>query len=295
MKTNIEMMRLRTVLLTLLLGVGMAISAHGSKEKKTGILLVAFGSSYDNAREAYSYFEKRVHEEFPDTEVRWAYTSNMVRSILKKRGFDMDTPAEALAHMCDDGFTRIAVQSLHVIPGDEYDYLKQVVNSFRQVPKGPEKIVLGKPLFFLHHDVEASVQALLKVIPEERKPNEAVVFMGHGTEHAANIYYPGVNYYFSQTDDLVIAGTVEGFPGLKEVKEELREASVKRIWLLPLMAVAGDHAQNDMAGPEADSWKSQLEAEGYEVHPVLKGLAGTQAVADVWISHLKETVHELEN
>ncbi len=275
------------------------LTASGMREhkqvEKTGILLVSFGTSYANAQSALDHIDVQIKEEFPGIEVRWAFTSNKIRNILKKRGRTIDSPAEALAKMGADGFAKIAVQSLHVIPGEEFENLVKTVSAFNHIPKNTQKIVLGKPLLYQHGDIVETCKALHTILPEERKSTDAVVLMGHGTSHQSNIYYPGLQYYLWQQSPLVFLGTVEGYPSLDEVILELKKQNTKTVWLQPFMSVAGDHAQNDMVGNEPDSWKSQLETAGFTVKPVLKGLAEFDAINAIWIKHLKATMNELEN
>ncbi len=275
------------------------LTASGMDEhkqiEKTGILLVSFGSSYASAQAAFDHIEEQAKETFPGVEVRWAFTSNIVRNILKKRGRAIDSPAEALAKMGADGFTKIAVQSLHVIPGEEFENLQRTVNAFNHIPKNTQKIVLGKPLLYHHNDIVETCAALHSVLPEERKSTDAVVLMGHGTSHQSNIYYPGLQYYLLQQSPSIFLGTVEGYPSLDEVISALKKQNAKTVWLQPFLSVAGDHAKNDMAGDEPDSWKSQLEAAGFTVNPVLKGLAEFDAINAIWIKHLKAAMNELEN
>lgn len=282
-----------------LISIIMSLTASGIDEhkqvEKTGILLVSFGTSYANAQSALDHIDAQVKEAFPEVEVRWAFTSNIIRNILEKRGNYIDSPTEALAKMGADGFTKIAVQSLHIIPGQEFENLQKTIDAFNHIPKNAQKIVLGKPLLYHHEDIEETCAALQSVLPTERKPTDAVVLMGHGTHHASNIYYPGVQYYLWQQSPLTILGTVEGYPGLDEIISELKAKNVKAVWLLPFMSVAGDHAQNDMAGDEADSWKSQLEVAGFTVKPVLRGLAEFDAINAIWIKHLKEIMYEPED
>ncbi len=265
------------------------------QEGKTGILLVSFGTSYANAQSALDHIDVQIKEEFPGIEVRWAFTSNKIRNILKKRGRTIDSPAEALAKMGADGFAKIAVQSLHVIPGEEFENLVKTVSAFNHIPKNTQKIVLGKPLLYHHEDIVETCAALHSILPEERKSTDAVVLMGHGTSHQSNIYYPGLQYYLWQQSPLVFLGTVEGYPSLDEVILELKKQNTKMVWLQPFMSVAGDHAQKDMVGNEPDSWKSQLETAGFTVKPVLKGLAEFDVINAIWIKHLKATMNELEN
>ncbi|PIF02224.1 MAG: sirohydrochlorin cobaltochelatase [Draconibacterium sp.] len=290
------MLKLRLIIL---MSIIMALTASGMDKhkqvEKTGILLVSFGTSYANAQSALNHIDTLVKEAFPGVEVRWAFTSNIIRNILKKRGHSIDSPAEALAKMGADGFTKIAVQSLHIIPGEEFETLRKTVSAFNHIPKNTQKIVLGAPLLNQHEDIVETCNALHSILPAKLKTTDAMVFMGHGTQHPSNIYYPGVQYYLWQHSPLIFLGTVEGYPGLDKIISGLKAKKVKTVWLQPFMSVAGDHAQNDMAGDEPDSWKSQLETAGFEVKPILKGLGEFDAIDAIWIKHLKEVVNELQD
>ncbi|PID92216.1 MAG: sirohydrochlorin cobaltochelatase [Bacteroidetes bacterium] len=262
-------------------------------ETREGILLVTFGTSIPSAQVAFHHIEEKVRKAFPETEIRWAYTSNTIRKRLHKQGTELPTPAEALAKMGADGFTHIAVQSLHVIPGEEYENLHKTVKAFHHIPKGSRAIRIGAPLLTSHKDHLRLNSFIQKEFGASAGGEKAVVFMGHGTHHRANIHYPGFQYYLMQENDHMFLGTVEGFPQLENLLPDLEQKGIKEITLLPFMSVAGDHALNDMAGEEEDSWKSQLESKGYVVKPILKGLAEYAEVVDIWIDHLHSTLEAL--
>ena len=197
----------------LVFAITATAAAHGDKRPvKKGILLVAFGTSVPEAQVAFKNIDKKVKAAFPGVEVRWAYTSKIIRNKLAKEGQKLDSPSVALARMADDDFTHVAVQSLHTIPGEEYHYLVQVAHSFQGAPKGIQKVLLGYPLLAAPDDLEKAVKAFMAVIPKERKKDEAVILMGHGTHHPGNAYYPAMQYYFWKHDPLVFVGTVEGSP-----------------------------------------------------------------------------------
>lgn len=284
-----------TTLIALLICLSANSMEQQKKAEKTGILLVSFGTSYENAQVAFDHFDAQVKKAFPGVEVRWAFTSNMIRAKLKKQGRIIDSPAEALAKMGADGFTKIAVQSLHIIPGEEFEDLQKTVSAFNHIPKNAQKVILGTPLLYKHADIEEACAAIMSILPAEKKPNDAMVFMGHGTDHISNIYYPGVQYYFWQKSPMIFLATVEGYPGLNEIIAELKAKHVKTVWLQALMSVAGDHAQNDMTGSNPNSWESKLKAEGFIVKPIMKGLAEYDAIDAIWINHLKSVMDELKN
>ncbi|WP_372754320.1 sirohydrochlorin cobaltochelatase [Labilibaculum sp.] len=280
--------------LMILLSISFIGNAEKRKADKTGILLVSFGSSYPETRATFAHIEEEVKAAFPEQEIRWAFTSKFIRKKLRKRGEQIDSPAEALAKMGEEGFQKVAVQSLHVIPGEEYENLKKTVEAFSGMPKGIEEAKLGAPLLYHHEDMEALAAVLVRNLPEEIGAKDAVVYMGHGTQHTANVYYPGMQYYLSQKNPNVFLATVEGYPELSEVMEKLDQKKWKKVYLMPFMTIAGDHARNDMAGEESESWKSQLEAKGYRVEAVLRGMADEKEVVQIWIDHLKEVFQEMK-
>ena len=291
------MMLVVGLVVALVIGAASSVLAgHGeSRADKDGILLVAFGTTVPEAEKAIENIDAEVRKAFPGTEIRWAYTSNIVRhKLAAENGKHIDSPAQALARMMDDGFTRVAVQSLHTIPGEEYHGLVRTAHSFAGMPKGMKRVLVGYPLLSTTADMERVVDAVLANVPAERKKDEAVVLMGHGTHHPGNIYYPGAQYFFAKKDPNVFVGTVEGTPSLDDVAADLKARGIKKAYLIPFMSVAGDHARNDMAGPEEDSWKSVLTRQGITCVPVLKGTAEYDNIVAVWVDHLKAAMAHFE-
>lgn len=274
-----------TVLMTTVAGLAMAGHHGEGKAKKIGILLVAFGSSEDSAQVSFTNIDTQVKQTYPDLEVRWAYTSHIIRNKLAKHGKLLDSPEVALAKMADSGFTHVAVQSLHTIAGAEYHDVHRVVGAFKQMG-GFESIILGYPLMATQVDMERTVSAILSTIPVERTKDEGVVLMGHGTHHPSNAFYSALNFQLQLQDPNVFVGTVEGFPELDTVMDLLKKNHIKKIYLLPFMSVAGEHAKKDMAGDEDDSWKTIISRAGIECVTVLKGTAEYKAFVDIWVDHV---------
>ncbi|SKA79048.1 sirohydrochlorin cobaltochelatase [Paucidesulfovibrio gracilis DSM 16080] len=287
---------LTLALVTIVVSFPCLSSAHGSavpEEEKLGILLVAFGSSMPEAQASFRNIEAKVHAAYPDIPVQWAFTSHIIREKLARtEGKDLLSPMQALAAMADSGFTHVAVQSLHTIPGEEFHGLLQTVNAFR-FPGGIAHLSVGAPLLAVTADLERAAEAMLANVPEDRTSDEAVVFMGHGTHHPGNVYYIAMQEILRARDPLAFIGTVEGSPSLDQVRAELKKNDVHKAWLVPFMSVAGDHARNDMAGPEEDSWISILTADGVNCTPVLKGSAEFDNVVQIWVDHLDHALEEL--
>jgi sirohydrochlorin cobaltochelatase len=287
-------LRLALLLGFLLVSVNAHAGHHGQPcDRKDGILLVAFGSSLPAAQVAFDNIDRQVKAAFKDIPVRWAYTSHMIRKKLAKQGEQLDSVAMALAKMMDAGFTHVAVQSLHTIRGEEYDNLVGTVRAFRHMPEGIRRITVGAPLLSSQADLELVTAAILANIPAERKPQDAVVLMGHGSHHPANAFYAALMFNLQRQDPNVYVGTVEGAPELDAIQSMLAQRKIRKIYLMPFMSVAGDHARNDMAGPEEDSWKSILSRAGFQCEAILKGTAEYDNFVAIWVSHLQEAYQRL--
>ncbi len=278
------------VLLTLFLLPAPGFSHGHDRPDKKGILLVAFGSSVPEARVSFDTIDAKVKAAFRDVPVHWAYTSAIIRNKLAAQGTMTDSVAMALAKMTDQGFTHVAVQSLHTIRGEEYDDLAKTARAFEGLPNGIRHIVVGVPLLSSQADMEAVAKAMVSNIPQDRKPVDAVVFMGHGTPHPSNAFYGALMFNLQRIDPNIFVGTVEGSPEIGDIEQMLLAKKIKRAYLIPFMSVAGDHARNDMAGPEADSWKSILTRAGIDCRVVLKGTAEYENMVAIWVGHLKSAM-----
>ncbi len=270
---------------------------HGTQEQnsKKGILLVTFGTSIPKAQEAFDHIDKEVKKAFPDTDVKWAYTSHIIRHKLAEQGKMIPSPEEALARMMDQGYTHVAVQSLHTITGQEFHELSRNVKAFENMAGSIREVHMGYPLLSTQEDIEAVSEAVMENIPEERKKEEAVVLLGHGTHHPANAFYAALMFNLQLKDPNIFVGTVEGWPKLDEIQKMLEDKGIETAYLMPFMSVAGDHAVNDMAGSGDDSWQSVLTEAGIKCVPILKGTAEYDNMVSIWVDHLKTAVDHLED
>jgi sirohydrochlorin cobaltochelatase len=267
---------------------------HGHKaSQKVGILLVAFGSSESSAQVSFENIDKKVKAAYSGIPIRWAYTSHIIRKKLAKQGKHLDSPEMALAKMQDEGFTHVAVQSLHTIGGSEYHDLRRTVGAFKSMG-GFQRVILGYPLLSTQEDMQRAVNAILEIIPKKRKKNEGVVLMGHGTHHPSNAFYAALMFQLQLKDPNIFVGTVEGYPDVDLIKELLLKKKIKKAYLMPFMSVAGDHAKNDMAGDEDDSWKTIITNAGIQCVPILKGVAEYDVFVDMWVDHLKGPLSHFE-
>lgn len=271
-----------------------ALAGHeAKKEPKRAIVVAAFGTSVPEAAPAIEKMVARVKAAYPGLPVSLCYTAAMIRHKLAKQGQVVPSPAEALAALPDQGVTDVAILSLQTIPGHEYDDLVTLAKAFSGLPKGLSHVAVSAPLLSSREDFPRVAKALLEAVPRERKPGDAVIFVGHGTDHPADMAYPALQYTLWRMDKNAFVATVEGTPSFADVAAELKARGLKKAFLIPLFAVAGDHARNDMAGKEDDSLASILKKAGVESVPVLTGNGDREAVAAVWMDHLKATFDAL--
>ena len=267
--------------------IALASGHEHKRPVKKGILLVAFGSSIPEAQVSFENIDNKAKAAFPDVPIRWAYTSSIIRHKLAKQGKQLDSVEMALAKMMDEGFTHVAVQSLHTIAGEEFHDLRRNAYAFSNMAGGFDHILVGYPLLGTEEDLIRVRDAIIQHIPKARMKNEAVVLMGHGTPHPSNAFYAAMMFHFQQKDPNIFVGTVEGGPEIDDIKTMLLKKNIKKAYLMPFMSVAGDHAINDMAGKEKDSWKSILTAADIKCVPILKGTAEYDEIVAIWVDHLK--------
>lgn len=256
---------------------------------KKAILVVSFGTSVAETRKVtIEACEQKIQAAFPDYEVRRAFTSEKIISILKTRDqFFVDTPEEALQKLRQDGFTEVIVQPLHIIAGLEFHDVVKAVAPFRSAF---QTLNVGMPLLAATDDYLSAAAALKAQLPELTEDG-AVVLMGHGTPHPANAAYLALQQVFAQVGmERVFIGTVEGYPELDDVIGQLKRANVRSVTLMPFMLVAGDHALNDMAGEDKDSWKNRLTEAGFQVNAMLRGLGENPAIQDMYVQHVRHAI-----
>lgn len=254
---------------------------------KKAILVVSFGTSFNETRKVtIDALEEAIAAANPDSFVYRAWTSGfIIRKILKRDGVKINTVAEAFEQMLADGITDVVVQPTHVINGIENDKMTADCKSYGD---RFDSVKVGAPLLTSQEDAEEVVNALISEYAFA-KEDEAVVFMGHGTEHYANFVYPALSFIFRSHGHInFLMGTVEGYPEIDLIVQQLKVLQPKKVYLSPFMIVAGDHANNDLAGDEEDSWKSIIEAAGFATEPVLKGLGERESIRKIFVRHVSE-------
>ena len=289
-----------TLSLILLLLVPQASFAKDSA--KSAILVVSFGTSVPEARKAIDNLVDTARKAFPDSEVRLAFTSNIIRrKIARESGDIIPNPVQALAQLNDEGFTDVVVMPTHIIPGEEYDELSSVVNAFRGMngKYGFKSLKIGTPFMNCPEDCEEMADILIARFSSQLKDkNTGIILMGHGTpEHFANALYSQLQIVLDRKAyGRFFVGTVEAAPLFRDdvLPKLKRHHEIKKLVLSPLMIVAGDHARNDLAGEDEDeSWLNILRAgddeKSYDdITTYLVGLGEDENIAKKFESKIRE-------
>lgn len=260
---------------------------------KTAILVVSFGTTYDESRDVtIGAIEEEIASAYPEYEVRRAFTAQDIIDKLKDRlGLEIDNVTEALDRAVADGITTLIVQPTHLMDGLEYgDLMKELDNYYDKF----ENVSVGDPLLYTENDFDRVMKEIVDVTKEYDDGETAIVFMGHGTEAPSNAIYARMQEKLTEAGyENYFVGTVEAEPSLEDVLAAVGNGSYKKVVLRDLMVVAGDHAHNDMAGDEEDSWKSAFEAAGYEVSCVLEGLGQIEGIRQIYVDHVANAIGSL--
>ena len=250
--------------------------------EKIPVIAVAFGTSTE-ARDTYAFFEECFRERYPDTELAWAFTSRILREKAQQTTCLMNSLDDVLQRFEQHGYKRAIVQSLHIIPGIEFDKITEAARN------SPLKTEIGMPLLSTDEDIIKTVCAL-----EERFPSQggcATVLVGHGTHHPAGKAYQTIARILEERyGESVFISVVEGEPSWETARETIQKRGFKQVKFIPLMFVAGDHMLNDVLGENSEdgeaSWKMQLP--GVEIDGTEKGLGFNLNIIDIYLQHLED-------
>ncbi len=292
------------------------------KKHDTALLLVTFGSTFDVPAKTFEMQKSFFGSAFPNTDLYISYTSRTIINRLQAQGKEFIPPAKWMESFRGKNYKNVYVQSLHVIPGEEFTlldraYVHKEYNVYLEDDRrGRNDAVLGRPLLYSQEDIKRVAKILVDDHKEAIKKGEVVAFMGHGNPEAlhrdANQRYIDVEKemreYAKKTygHDYIYVATVD-FPERLfdylsgELQKIEKTIPAKTIHLQPLMTIVGDHANNDMAGdydkdakPEEQSWKVQLEKMGWKVEAHMKGLGDYKEINQIYLEHLKEAIAELK-
>jgi len=255
---------------------------------ETELLVVSFGTSFNDSRRlTIGAIEQALEDAFPDWSVRRGFTAQIVIDHIQRRdGEVIDNVTQALDRAADNGVKRLIVQPTHLMDGFEYSDL---VDEVAQYADAFESIQIGKPLLTSDEDFKLVAQAMKDATAQYDDGKTAICFMGHGTEAESNAVYAKMQQVMTDAGYAnYFVGTVEAAPSLDDVLNAVKAGEYERVVLQPMMIVAGDHANNDMAGDGEDSWKSAFEKEGYQVECVLKGLGEYEAIRQIFVDHVRD-------
>ena len=260
-----------------------------NQENHKAILVVSFGTSYEATRKVtIEAIEKDIANAYPDYKLYRAWTSKMILAKLKKRdNLHINNVKEAMEEMIADGITDVIIQPTHVINGIENELMKEDALSYRE---SFHSIRFGTPLLTSEEDNQTVINAIAEefsYLSEE----EVLVLMGHGTTHYSNAIYAALDYAFKDKGHPnIFLGTVEAYPSMQSLMKMIKAYAPQKVVLAPFMIVAGDHAKNDMAGDNPESWYSQFVQEGFQVETVLKGLGEYKGIRELFVKHVADTL-----
>lgn len=294
-----KIVRCLTVAFLIALGleaVNFDASAAEEQAGEKAILVVSFGTTFADSRKVTTEaVENKIRAAFPDYEVRRAFTSRIIIKRLAERdGLKVDTERQALEKLKADGYTDVIIQPLHIEAGEEYEKLMKAVADYE---KDFAEIAVGRPLLYYTgqegekpDDYLIAIKAIQKQLPK-LGPQDAVALMGHGGVSPANTAYAALQLKLEDAGlKNVFVFTVEGYPTVENLLAKLKKNKIKTVTLMPFMLVAGDHANNDMAGDEEDSFKSRLQKAGYQVKTYIHGLGENTGIQDIYAQHVKEAI-----
>ncbi|WP_041277465.1 sirohydrochlorin cobaltochelatase [Desulfotalea psychrophila] len=312
--------------LSLFIFSSLSQASPAKAEAKTAIIVAGFGTTVPEGLPAILNIVDGVRKAYPNTEVRICFTSNIIRKVWKKRQenpqkwLSMGIPKEVLyveniisvfGDLREDGYRNIIVQPTHMFYMEQSHDLSQYVSALASIQTMKSKwrpydaVFMGRPalgmpgdIYSYHEDVAKAIATLAADVALAQKEGAALIYMGHGNEHWSTGIYAEVENAMNKAYPQVttILGVVEGQPTLDDVVAKLQRAGIKKVVLKPFMIVAGDHARNDMAGAETDSWKSILLEKGFKVETVLHGLGENDKFARIFVEHIADTakMHNLQ-
>ena len=257
------------------------------------LMVVSFGTSYnDNRRLTIGAIENAMEEAFPDYSVRRGFTSQIIIDHVKSRdGVTIDNVDEALKRAVDNKVKTLVIQPTHLMNGLEYT---DVVNEVGDYADAFDQVVIGDPLLTSDEDFDEVVKAITDATAEYDDGETAICFMGHGTEADSNEVYQKMQDKLTDAGfENYFVGTVEATPSVDDVLAKVQAGDYKKVVLEPLMIVAGDHANNDMAGDEEGSWKTTFEDAGYDVTCLVRGLGELPAIQDIFVKHAQAAIDKL--
>ena len=268
------------------------------EQEKKAIVVVSFGTTYEDGRKnCIEAVEQRIAKAFSQYDFYRAFTANFVIKKLAVRDkIYVDDLKAVLEKLHRLGYTEVIIQPTHLTPGEEYENkVVQVATPYQSLFS---KLVIGRPLLYFRgeagkpDDFAMAVAALRLQIPQDMEVDQTIVFMGHGSPHQHNPAYEWMQEYLDRALINGVVGVVEetDYPNFDDMLGLLQKKNTKKIMMMPMLLVAGDHANQDMAGDHEDSWKNKFIAHGYEVEVYLHGLGENKGIQDLYVQHVHDAI-----
>lgn len=266
---------------------------------ENAVLLAAFGSLQPSALNTYEKIKRSYRREYPCSEVRIAFTSDFIRRRLMGSNVSIQNPMMELADLQDQGFRDIVVQPLQIVPGKEFHEIVSLVQCLKVIRGrwGFRRIALGKPLLASFDDCKRTSASLRLIIEKINKQNRAkdfrrnaIVLVGHGTDHPADSLYSQMALILESSYKNVLLGTLEGYPALSDLLSRLKENNIEKVVMAPFLLVAGGHMLEDIGGCGQSSWRTIFEREGFEVELHLRGLGDEEGIIKLFLEHTSEAI-----
>ena len=257
------------------------------------LLVVSFGTSFNDSRRlTIGGIEAALADAIPDYSVRRAFTAQIIIDHVERRdGIHIDNITEALDRAVANKVKILVVQPTHLMHGFEYD---DMVAELAQRADQFDQVVVAEPLLTSDDDFDRVADILIDLLKDYDDGKTAIVYMGHGTEHDSNKVYARMQEILNTKGaDNYYVGTVEAAPSVDDVLEAIRDKGYEKVVLRDMMVVCGDHANNDMAGDEEDSWKSIFTAAGYQVECVLEGLGQVPEIQQIYVEHAQAAIAQV--
>ena len=266
---------------------------NGDEIGENELLVVSFGTSFNDSRaEDIGGVEKALQAAYPDWSVRRAFTAQIIINHVQARDDEkIDNVDQALQRAVDNGVKNLVIQPTHLMHGLEYDELVKEVGNYADAF---DQVVFGEPLLSSDDDFAKVEKAITEWTADYDDGKTAICFMGHGTEADSNEVYQKMQDLLTKDGYTnYFVGTVEATPSLEDVLAKVQAGDYERVVLEPLMVVAGDHANNDMAGDEDGSWKKTFEDAGYQVECLVRGLGENEAIRQIYVEHAQAAIDSI--
>lgn len=264
-------------------------------ETQYAVVLAAFGTMREQEENYVERIKEGLQRRHPDTDVFDAFTSRLAAMDRRKKGRTAIILPQVLAELSTLGYTHVVVQSLHVVPGMEFDMLCDITRRFSGIPKGIQHTRTGLPLIHDDSSADRLAAALAVEFSGERHPGEAVVFVGHGAKTlSGTLAYPALQACLWRRDPALFVGTLEGSLCAETILAMLHERGMRKVWLVPLLACCGTHVHRDIFGAE-NSWRTVFEAGGIQCVPVEKALLARPAVTAMWLENALACLEDLKS